>query len=118
MAQDQDGLWIINAEANTIFANERMAEILGETVAEMIGRPSFAYVFPEDQPAAQRLFESKMQGNADPFRFRLRRRDGQAVVVDVQGTPLPGPEGTFNGIVGTFTVSGPDSGLRTTFRHE
>jgi len=74
MAQDQDGLWIINAEANTIFANERMAEILGETVAEMIGRPSFAYVFPEDQPAAQRLFESKMQGNADPFRFRLRRR--------------------------------------------
>jgi hypothetical protein len=31
---------------------ERMAEILGTSPSEMVGRPSFAYVFPEDVEAA------------------------------------------------------------------
>jgi PAS domain S-box-containing protein len=82
-----------------------MAEILKTTAAEMIGQPSFAYVFPEDVPAAQRLFEAKKQGDANPFHFQLRCKDGSAVSVDVQGTPLHNAAGRFNGIVGTFTVA-------------
>ena len=30
MNKSQDGIWIIDADANTILANARMAEILGE----------------------------------------------------------------------------------------
>ena len=82
-----------------------MAEILRTTPAEMIGHPSFRYVFPEDVPAAQRLFEAKKKGDINPFHFRLRCKDGSAVEVDVQGTPMHNAVGRFNGIVGTFTVS-------------
>jgi PAS domain S-box-containing protein len=48
MENHRDGIWIIDADAQTIYANERMAEILGTSPAEMIGQPSFAYLFPED----------------------------------------------------------------------
>jgi PAS domain S-box-containing protein len=48
MAKDLDGIWIIDAEVKTAYANERMAEILGSTTAEMVGQMSFAYLFPED----------------------------------------------------------------------
>ena len=48
---------------------------------------SFAYVFPEDVDAAQRLFDAKARCDTKPFHFRLRRKDGSAVWVDVQGTP-------------------------------
>ena len=35
----QDGIWIIDAEARTVYANDRMAEILGTTSQEMKGQP-------------------------------------------------------------------------------
>lgn len=44
-----------------------MAEILGTTPSEMVGRPSFAYVFPEDVEAAQRLFQAKVRGDKTRF---------------------------------------------------
>ena len=105
MEKQQDGIWIIDAEARTTYANERMAGILGVTPFEMIGQPSFAYVFPEDLEAAQRLFDFKKQGSAKPFHFQLRRKDGSAVRGHVQGTPLYNAAGVFKGIVGTFTAS-------------
>ena len=105
MNKSQDGIWIIDADANTNLANARMAEILGASPDEMLGQPSFSYVFPEDIAAAQRLFEAKGQGDSKPFHFRLRRKDGAPVWVDVLGTPLHNAAGDFNGIVGTFTIS-------------
>ena len=103
--KEREGIWIINAEGKTTLANERMAEILGTAIPEMIGMPSFQYVFPEDAPAAQRLFNAKKRGDSKAFHFRLRRKDGSAVWVDVQGTPLYNAGGEFRGIVGTFGVS-------------
>lgn len=104
MEKTQDGIWIIDTDGKTVFASARMAEILGTSVTEMMGQNSFDYVYPEDSPAAQRLFESKMRGDSKPFHFKLRRKDGSTVWVDVQGTPLHNAAGVFNGIVGTFTV--------------
>jgi hypothetical protein len=46
------------------YANERMAEILGTCVSGMMGRSSLGYVFPEDIPAAQRLFDFKKRGDS------------------------------------------------------
>ena len=105
MNQSQDGIWIIDAEGKTLFASARMAEILGTSPAEMLGQDSFSYVYPEDVDAAQRLFEAKRSGDSKPFHFRLRRQDGSTVWVDVQGTPLHNAAGSFNGVVGTFTIS-------------
>jgi len=101
----QDGIWIINAAAETVLANDRMADILGTTSADMVGQPSFEYVFEEDREAAQQLFQIRSKGGYEPFHFRLRRKDGSAVWVDVQGTPMFNAAGEFNGIVGTFTLS-------------
>lgn len=100
-----EGLWIIDADATTVYANSAMCEILGADPIEVIGSQSFGYVFPEDADAARELFESKQRGGMSPFHFRLKRKDGSAVWVDVQGTPMHGPAGEFLGIVGTFRVA-------------
>jgi PAS domain S-box-containing protein len=100
-----DGIWIIDAEGRTVFANDFMSEILGTTASELNGQDSFRYVFPDDLAAAQRLFAAKQAGSPAPFHFRLRRADGSSIWVDVQGTPLRNAAGRFTGIVGTFTVS-------------
>jgi PAS domain S-box-containing protein len=100
---EESGIWIIDSSAKTVFANQRMAEILGATVLELMGQHSFDYLFPEDVAAAARLFESKKRGDTSPFRFRLRRRDGSPTWVEVQGTPMHDATG-MTGIVGTFNV--------------
>lgn len=105
MGKNPDGIWIIDSDARTLYANTAMADILGTTPGELIGKPSFAYVFEEDAPAAQKLFESKQRGEATPFHFKLRRKDGSSIWVDVQGTPMKNAAGEFIGIVGTFSVS-------------
>jgi PAS domain S-box-containing protein len=105
MEKPLDGIWIIDADANTLYANERMAQILGTSVSEMSGHPSFEYVFPADAEAARHLFDFKKRGDATPFHFKLRRKDGSAVWVDVQGTPMHNAAGVFKGIVGTFSLS-------------
>jgi len=102
--RERDGIWIIDAHANTLYANDRMAEILGTTVTELTGKPSFEYVFPKDVERAQGLFSRKKSGDSEPFFFHLRRKDGSPIAVDVQGTPMHGPGGEFIGIVGTFRV--------------
>ena len=100
-----DGLWIINAQGATVYANEDMAQILRTTVADLIGKDSFLYVFPEDLDAARQLFAVKQAGDRAPFHFRLRRVDGSAIWADVQGTPMRNSVGQFIGIVGSFTLS-------------
>jgi PAS domain S-box-containing protein len=102
----QSGIWIIDGSAKTVFANERMGEILGVTAAQIMGNHSFDYVFPEDAEAAQRLFESKKRGDSSAFQFRLRRQDGSAVHVEVLGVPMFDAAGMV-GIVGTFNVISP-----------
>lgn len=100
-----DGIWIINADATTLYANAAMGDILGIEAARLIGEPSFDYVFAEDVEAPQRLFDTRKRGDAARFHFKLRRVDGSAIWVDVQGTPMKNVEGEFIGIVGTFRVS-------------
>jgi len=103
--KEQDGIWIIDAQARTVYANDRMAEILGSSPQDMKGQLSFEYVFPEDLQTAQRLFDFKKRGDSGPFHFKLRRKDGSAAWVNVQGTPMYNADGEFKGIVGTFSVS-------------
>jgi PAS domain S-box-containing protein len=100
-----DGVWIIDAEGKTVYANDTMAQILGETPSALTGQDSFGYVFPDDRAAAERLFATKQAGSSAPFHFKLRRADGSHVWVDVQGTPMQNAAGEFTGIIGTFTVS-------------
>jgi len=99
------GIWIIDAQGKTVYANEDMGQILGTSVADLLGKDSFHYVFPEELDAARQLFDAKQAGNRSPFRFRLRRADGSSIWADVQGTPMHNAAGEFMGIVGSFSVS-------------
>jgi PAS domain S-box-containing protein len=102
MPSQPDGIWIIDSAARTLYANTAMAEMLGEKPGELIGKHSFEYIYPEDAADAQRLFESKQRGDPAPFHFKLRRKDGSAIWVSVQGSPMHNSAGDFIGIVGTF----------------
>jgi PAS domain S-box-containing protein len=112
----REGIWTIDAEGKTTFASESMAQLLRTRVQDLLGKPSFDYIFPEDAPAARRLFDLKSRGDTGPFEFRLRRSDGTAVLVSVQGTPMHDASGQFCGIIGTFRAirkESPDRSMKS-----
>jgi PAS domain S-box-containing protein len=60
-------------------------------------------VFEEDVEEAQRLFGSKMQGDREPFEFRLRRADGTPIWARISGVPMADEHGNATGLLGMFT---------------
>jgi PAS domain-containing protein len=52
-----EGVWVIDTEGKTEYVNRRMAEMLGCTTEEMIGRSAFDFVHETDLANAERKLE-------------------------------------------------------------
>jgi PAS domain S-box-containing protein len=93
-----EGIWEIDKEMRTVFVNARMAEMLGYTMEEMIGRPVFEFLFPEDYSEGERRLERAKQGNpARSIEFRYRRKDGSVLWTIGSRTPKLDMQGNFLG---------------------
>src|SRR5262245_575707 len=57
-----EGVWVLDAEANTIYVNRRLTEMLKYSAEEMLGRPVFDFVDPMETATARRLFERRKKG--------------------------------------------------------
>ncbi len=98
-----EGIWTLDAQLRTTFANPRMCEMLGYTAAELHGRPLLEFLFPEDVPAQVEELERRRHGLSSRYERRFRRRDGTELWTLVAGTPLPGRDRPFGGTFGMFT---------------
>ncbi|MBD3239382.1 MAG: PAS domain S-box protein, partial [Chitinivibrionales bacterium] len=99
-----EGVWMIDAEANTLFVNDRMAEMLGYTRDELAGRNAFEFVIPDDYPGGMSEFE-KRRKTADGRRaeFRYRRKDGGVMHAAVSTSTIRDEQGTVRAILGLYT---------------
>ena len=98
-----EGIWIVSPEGQTIFCNERMAELLGTDVEALYRLSCFDPVFPEDLEEARRQFTLQMEGGREPFDFRLRRIDGSPIWVSISCKPMYDDGGICTGLLGLFT---------------
>src|SRR5262245_58633386 len=92
-----EGIWLGDADSRTIFTNGRMAQILGYTVDEMIGRSVFHFMDREHRDEAKIQLFKRRQGAREHFEFPLRRKDGSRVWTSVSVSPLFGEDDTFAG---------------------
>ena len=98
-----EGIWLIDTQARTLYINERMAEMLGYTVEEVVGRTVPEFVFPEDLPKAQEPIGKNLQGTFEQFDFRFRRKDGRPLDVLACASPVRDGKGGISGALGMFT---------------
>ncbi|MEN3336065.1 MAG: hypothetical protein V7641_5430 [Blastocatellia bacterium] len=94
-----EGIWIVAPDSKTLFANQRMAEIFGCMVEEMIGGSSFDFVFAEDEASARQRYAMGRQGVSVDTDFRFKRKDGSEVWVLATGAPLQDENGEFIGML-------------------
>jgi PAS domain S-box-containing protein len=92
-----EGVWLIDGEGRTRFANGRMAEMLGCTVEELVGRRVHEFVFEDDLPQGGEWIGTQQVD------FRFRRCDGSEILVLAATSPVTDGEGHTVGALGMFS---------------
>jgi PAS domain S-box-containing protein len=98
-----EGIWALDSDFNTAFANQQMADILGCQIDEMLGHGFEPFLFEEDWQDHSVRMERRRQGQAEHYERRFRRKDGQVVYTIVSAMPLFDDQHKFSGSFGMFT---------------
>jgi PAS domain S-box-containing protein len=96
-----EGIWSLDKDALTTYVNERMAEILGYTVEEMIGKHLFDFMDEENKKDAINLLSRRRKGVAERHDFEFLKKSGTKVYTTLETTPLSDQEENF---IGAFAL--------------
>lgn len=91
-----EGIWKVDTNFITSFVNRRMAELLGYTVEEMLGRPVFDFLFESDIEQ-KRSDLQRRRGVSEQLETRYRKKDGSVLWARVATSPIVGEDGDFEG---------------------
>jgi PAS domain S-box-containing protein len=98
-----EGIWSIDAESNTTFVNQKMADMLGYSIGEMIGKPLFGFMDEEGIAIAQKNLERRQQGIAEQHDFKFRRKDGKDLWAMLSTNPLFDSKNRYLGALAMVT---------------
>ncbi len=93
----QEGIWVIDKDANTTFINPKMTEILGYSSDEMLGRHLFDFMAEEGIEIAKGNLERREQGIKEQYYSEFIRSDGTRIYTYLKTSPLMDGEGIYTG---------------------
>ena len=94
-----DGVWMLDSEFRTSFANRQLETMLGCSPGELTGRHLTDFYFPEDIPRKREDMEKRRAGLGEVVYNRLRHKDGSEVWALVSTTPVFADNGEFEGVL-------------------
>ena len=98
-----EGIWEIDAETRIVYANRRMAEMLGYEIEDLLGRKAFDFVHPDSHAPGQESWGRRQQGVGERAEFLFVRKDGSLIWGDSSAMPSYDADGRFAGAVALVT---------------
>ena len=92
-----EGIWTIDADSRTTFVNDRMAEMMGYSPEEMLGRPAFEFLDDEGRALAAPRLEARRRGSSDQGEMKFITKSGTALWTLLSGSPLTNADGEYAG---------------------
>ncbi|MBF2052082.1 MAG: PAS domain S-box protein [Candidatus Sericytochromatia bacterium] len=100
----EEGIWIIDEDDTTRFANRKMAEMLGyQHPDELIGQPMYAFMPPEEEVFARNNVKRRREGVHEIHDFLLQRKDGSTLWTSMSTSPIFGETGDYQGAMAMVT---------------
>ncbi|OJH42548.1 sensor histidine kinase [Cystobacter ferrugineus] len=99
----QEGIWMLDKEGRTTYANRYMARMLGYTVEEMLGQHVLSFVDEGGHHQVTLNLERRMQGHSSVHDMALRHKDGRPIWTLLSSNPLRDEEGHYIGALATVT---------------
>ncbi|MFA5785632.1 MAG: PAS domain S-box protein [Actinomycetota bacterium] len=92
-----EGVWMIDTNSNTTFANTKMADMLGYTPEEMVGASLFRFMDDAGRAIAAEDLERRRRGIAEQHEFKFLRKDGSVLWALLGTQPLTDAAGEYAG---------------------
>jgi PAS domain S-box-containing protein len=93
----QEGIWLIDEQALTTFVNPRMAQMLGYTVVEMLGRHPYSFMDERGAGIAATFLEQRRKGGPGHHDFEFIRREGSRMYASLAMTAITDENGAYRG---------------------
>lgn len=92
-----EGVWAVDTEECTTFVNAQMADILGYSTVEMLGRKIDSFIPPEETGNYQEQLTLRHQGKSSRFERRFLKKDGSRICALVSAATLYNSQGAYCG---------------------
>lgn len=99
----EQGIWMVDARNQATFVNARMAEMLGYSVDEMLGKNPLEFLAEESKAHALEGFERRRQGIRETREYKLQRRDGSGLWTMATVNPVLDERGRYAGALSMVT---------------
>jgi PAS domain S-box-containing protein len=96
-----EGVWQMDDQLRTTFVNRRMAEMLGYSPDEMLGRSITSFMPAGEMADHEALIQRRRKGNGDHYERRLIRKDGTVIWTMVSASAMMDQAGKF---IGSFAM--------------
>jgi len=101
-----EGIWIFNAQGQTEYVNQCLAEMLGYSMEQMLGRPIFDFMDPEAKREVKQWLEQQKQNLREAkqqFDLRLRHKDESEIWTVISTSTVLNSQGEFSGAIAMLT---------------
>ncbi len=98
-----EGIWILDAENNTVYTNPKLAEMLGYTPEEMVGMSFLHFMSAESRINEEINLKRLRQGKSRKHDIKFLRKDGRDLWAILSTSPILDDEGHFDGTLGMVT---------------
>jgi PAS domain S-box-containing protein len=101
-----EGFRVIDEKGFITYANEKLSEMLGYKVDEMVGRPATEFLDEESRKVWAKEFEKRKKRESSRYQMTLVRKDGERVPAIVSPRPIFDDSGMFRGSYSAITDVG------------
>jgi two-component system NtrC family sensor kinase len=97
-----DVIFNLDGDGNFTFISPRIKDISKYEEADLIGKPFYNYIHPDDLPHLLESLEKTVKGTIEPFEFRVIDKDGSLIYARTSSRPII-KDGEIIGITGVLT---------------
>ena len=98
-----EGVWLIDRDGKTTFANEQMARMLGCDLDEFLAGHLYDFMDEEGRALAAAYMERRREGIREQHDFRFRPKDDSTVWALLETAPIFDADGEFDGALAMVT---------------
>ena len=94
-----EGIFLTDDKFRINYANTEMAELMGGSVEDIVGRRTFDLIHKSDREDHQMRLQARMGGKKESYERRIMRFDGETRWAIISASPIMDPENRFQGSV-------------------
>jgi PAS domain S-box-containing protein len=93
----EEGIWLVDENDCTVFANNKLAEIFGYKPGELNGRPIYDFMDEPEKKLALESMARRKQGLSGKGNFKYRSKQGRAIWTSISSNALFDEKGNYAG---------------------